>query len=616
MRKAIAGVLSIIAVLVIGGLVFHESVGRSAPLSGIRPTGNYVDPIPGEPVAEKAKDSARTPPLAFVADDDQTIREAFANLVAALEANDLPLALVIASTFRASASAAAIIHEEFFIGDAINPEATSSRFRIVALCLAAQDPEIAKLCATMKHGWKYDALTETNKKNWELINGRKPLSQRAASALSEPDHSLINGLMKALLYRLSDDADDTAEATWKQVWQALCEQGYVTDPLISVALWYPVQTYASQKLPEYWTPFFVSIRDDIRFSLRLRIQAAAAIAPVSNNVMDLLAHLSQSLGNHDAAEVLARFLGECPELSAEDWSLILSAMLNGRTLGDGSSILFDAIRSASKALRDGNRIGEYGDALIGLFTRESLESSLSTLAGEAIYTLIVWHFDPHNPRKRISVFTNIDSEDALHQLLQMLDAVLFTRPSLEPPFVNERIVKGTRILRIAFELSVSLNQKINVIHAVLSRCASTRERDFIAREALGSIGGLLDSEAGPASHSLLSTAFELCSIVLENGDTEDHWATVSACLNGLRLIRTLAELGEFPALSAAQLAVLQRQHDAFRDSSDALREVVADNNRLLAKIDQLASEFEKLEAAMDAAYSLVWLEEESSGDGE
>ncbi|MCC7508570.1 MAG: hypothetical protein IT464_04245 [Planctomycetes bacterium] len=577
-----------------------------------------TDPAPHS-VGPKSYQQVQPAPALTLADtSDDAIEASLQSLIAALDAKETETTLAIALAIRSEMSAVGTIREKLLLNGAIHPEAVVWPSRMVALALCARTPQLEELADVMLAGWQSEQLTEHNEKAWKALD-RRPLSVLAADALGEPERAAINGLINAVLLRQHDAKDRDIRETWPKLWRLLRGDGFVADPLISVVLWVLARAADRKNVPDSWIPYFEEVRDDSRLSLRLRLQAAAAIAPNSENLLDLLENLAQSLGKEDAAATLSRYLSDAPELSQDDWSLILAALLNGRAAVDAGNILFDAFRVSVPEIRDAGKLGRYGDALVTLFVGGDGSDSLSRLAGRAAYALIVWSRAPGSrgggPRltgPRPQIFEHIDDKRTVAKLLALLDTDLFNNPDDKNEFVQRRIAVSGTVIRLLFHLRVDVTEKLRALDVVLSKCASDRERFFSSGEAQGSISGLDEADLAAHGDVLLARVLRLRTLVLDSvlGDEEGALAgaatSTSACINSFRVIHRIASLAAYPPLSEDQLEVLRIDHDLFMRALTVLRQKALGNDIEMKKVDRISSDFEKLEVGLAAKYVLPW----------
>lgn len=609
------------ALLILGGVVAIIVVQQNLAPGLPKPMTVEVsatDPVPDSHGPKSHRQVQPIPALKLADTSNDTIEASLQSLIAALDAKEAETALTIALAIRTEMSAAGTIREKLLLNGAVHPEAVASRSRMVALCMSARTPQLEDLARATLAGWQIEQLNEQNEEAWKALD-RRPLSVLAAEALGEPERTAINGLMNAVLLRQQDPNDRDIRETWPKLWRLLRGDGFLADPLISVVLWLPAKAANGKNVPDFWMPYFEEVRDDTTLSLRLRLQAAAAIAPDSETLLELLSNLAQSLGKEDAAAILSRYLSDAPELSKDDWSLILSALLNGRAAVDAGNILFDAFTVCVPEIRDAGKLGRYGDALVTLFVGGNDGDSLALLAGRAAYNLIVWSRAPGSrgggPKltgPRPEIFEHISDQRILVGLLARLDTDLFNNPDDKNEFVQKRIAISGTVIRLLFHLRVDVTEKLRALDVVLSKCASDRERYFSGGEAQGSISGLDEADLAAHGDVLLARVLRLRTLVLDSvlGDEEGALAraatSTSACINSFRVIHRIASLATYPPLSEDQLEVLRRDHDLFMQALTVLRQKALGNDIEMKKVDRISSDFEKLEVGLAAKYVLPW----------
>lgn len=605
----------------IGVLLAIAVVLWSANTDGERTPASHACCTSTQPQEQGAKASqvrvqSQIPALTLAPDLD--INSALDSLISAIESDDINAALRLAKAIRSGGLAVSgSLRSKLLTGSTINLDALASRARITALCLAATDTTLVALLETVLRDWSKEGITPENAKSWNTLE-RRPLEFIAAEALSPNHKTVLNGLMSGLMWRLVSSDDFESLNTWASIWKSVSLDTGTVDPIVSLIIWYPAQKFKAADLPTNWRAIFEQVRNSPKYSLRLRVQAGVAFAPVSESLMEVLKHLAQALGREEAAKVLAQYLAQSPTLTAEDWHLLMASLVNGRTYGDASAIIRNALMSCATAICESGRIADYGDSLAEVFLCMDGDKTVLSLSGNALYDLVVARQvargKSRTTRTRQPIFNRANDEQTLARLLALFEKPPFVVPDKDPKQVEQRIDCRRKAIRIAFELRLEVGRLLSALDVFMASCTTTREKMMAIPEAIGAIAGLGDSKWIEGGPRLLSRLIALSSEIVTDNDNGSLWATLSSCTNALKCTCNIATSLQFPPLDDGQLQVLSNLNKLAKDTAlELTKDASLDSKK---RVNQYLAEVNQAWSALSTQYKTNRIDDDPTKKGE
>jgi hypothetical protein len=612
MQKLIVSVILVLVLItaIVGvSFLLSEKDGSTPPdAAAPSPRSNTPDHQPTTADASPLPDTVVNESPALKLSDPSSVEAALDAVIAALEQGDERQAVTLARSIRlAGEDVAAYVAGQLFENGGIDDRALESRFRIVALCLSADDPQLSQLLLRLMSNWLAGQLVPENEKSWKNVE-QQPTDVNAYKALRPDDLLAMNGLMQALVSRRRSGEVAETDELWAKLWRILTASEYTSDPLISTAIFHWSGWARSEEMPTEVVSNVKFVRDNGRFSLRLRVQAAILVAPESATLLELVTNLAAAVSHQDRVKLLSDYLKKAPELTTEDWSILLAALIEGRNAG---LAVQHAFLAAGRELWRAGRAQEYADSLLSLYLDPSQDENVSRLGGGALAHLVmastVVHFkSPSSVRQRL--LPTADAEQVLAELLNRLKSAAFKAAS-----EDVRMGHISRTLYIMFELSLPMNKRVEVAKEVLAACASTREIDSAQTAFLGPLFREDDRSLIEGGTGLLEIIIEYLRRSIDmygdldkiRGDVLEGRKAMGYCIGVMRALSRVAELQAFPPLDSA-LSDLKTIHEVFETALDVVSEGVRGSE--LRSIQHNADIVRKAEVLLASHYNMPWID--------
>lgn len=529
---------------------------------------------------------------------DASVESALTQIEEALSRSERDKALVLARALRqGNEQVVEKVRCSVIAGGEVNPKCLDSRYRMTAACLASPTSVQSELLELALTGWVKESLSEECSSRWKAIE-KKPLGEYAYKALPKSQLFTLNGMMQALLLRRDRGSNAEAQQLWKVIWLRLRAKEHLCDPHLSACLYHWKKAFPAEGgIPAGVREYFIEIRNDLDLSMRLRLQAANAIATVSENIVVLVVKIKDALGFSEIVELFGKFMAQAPELSKEDWSLLLAAL---KQRGNANQVLLHGLLMARKGIQRSGRFEVYGTTLVELYFDPNLKTELAKLAGGAFTALqpartAVGHKISLTRRQRL--IAPEKSESVLASILSYMRSGEFTDAEEDRPGYISRSIY------IIFELSVSSHRKMTAALEILSLCKTKTEYYSATVTLTGSVNTLDDAEVLKSRDEFFRGVLKFVDarIVAEAMEGEPSKRTYPGTL--LQLMRTIhkvANLQAYPVMSNDEFDTVTQVVRLF---TKAVNQMPAPKNRTAKRqLQSLIDEFERMCIDMDEHY--------------